>query len=41
VLVHKRVHGNNVTYSAARARQLRQELIHLVKQTLERRRTLQ
>jgi glycosyltransferase involved in cell wall biosynthesis len=40
VLVHKRLHGNSTTYSAARARQSRRELLRVVKQTLERRRTL-
>jgi glycosyltransferase involved in cell wall biosynthesis len=41
VLVHKRLHGNNITYRAARARQGRHEILRVVKQTLERRRTLQ
>jgi glycosyltransferase involved in cell wall biosynthesis len=41
VLVYKRLHGNSITYSAARARQLRREILRIVKQTLERRRTLQ
>jgi glycosyltransferase involved in cell wall biosynthesis len=40
VLVHKRLHGNSTTYSVARARQSRRELLRVVKQTLERRRTL-
>ena len=40
VLVHKRLHGNNTTYSTTRARQWRREILRLVKQTLERRRTL-
>jgi len=41
VLVHKRLHGNSTTYSVARARQWRREILRVVKQTLERRRTLQ
>jgi len=41
VLVHKRLHGNSTTYSTARARQWRREILRVVKQTLERRRTLQ
>jgi GT2 family glycosyltransferase len=41
VLVHKRLHGNNTTYNAARAQQWRHEILRVVKQTLERRRTLQ
>ena len=41
VLVHKRLHGNSTTYSVARARQSRRELLRVVKQTLERRRTLE
>jgi glycosyltransferase involved in cell wall biosynthesis len=40
VLVHKRLHGNSTTYSAARARQSRHEILRVVKETLERRRTL-
>ena len=40
VLVHKRLHGNSTTYSAARARQWRHGILRVVKQTLERRRTL-
>jgi glycosyltransferase involved in cell wall biosynthesis len=41
VLVHKRLHGNSTTYSIARARQWRHEILRVVKQTLERRRALQ
>jgi glycosyltransferase involved in cell wall biosynthesis len=41
VLVHKRLHGNNTTYSAARAQQLRREILRVAKKTLELRRTLQ
>src|SRR6266581_3330259 len=41
VLVHKRLHGNSTTYNTARARQWRREILRIVKQTLERRRTLQ
>jgi glycosyltransferase involved in cell wall biosynthesis len=41
VLVHKRLHGNSTTYSAARARQWRHGILRVVKQTLERRRGLQ
>jgi glycosyltransferase involved in cell wall biosynthesis len=41
VLVHKRLHGNNVTYNAARAGRWRHEILRTVKGTLERRRTLQ
>jgi len=40
VLVHKRLHGNSTTYSAARARQSRHEILRVVKEALERRRTL-
>jgi glycosyltransferase involved in cell wall biosynthesis len=40
VLVHKRLHGNSTTYNAARAQQWRHEILRVVKQTLERRRTL-
>jgi glycosyltransferase involved in cell wall biosynthesis len=41
VLVHKRLHGNNTTYSAARAQQWRREILRVAKKTLELRRTLQ
>ena len=41
VLVHKRLHGNSTTYSAARAQQWRVAVLRVVKQTLERRRTLE
>jgi len=41
VLVHKRLHGNNTTYSAARAQQWRREILRVAKKTLERRRGLQ
>jgi|SRR4029077_20862415 glycosyltransferase involved in cell wall biosynthesis len=41
VLVHKRLHGNNTTYNATQARQWRHEILRVVKQTLELRRTLQ
>jgi glycosyltransferase involved in cell wall biosynthesis len=40
VLVHKRLHGSSVTYSAAQARQWRHEILRTVKGTLERRRKL-
>ncbi len=40
VLVHKRLHENSTTYSTARARQWGDEMLRVVKQTLERRRTL-
>ena len=38
-LVHKRLHGNSTTYSIDRAQQGRREMLRLVKQSLERRRT--
>jgi glycosyltransferase involved in cell wall biosynthesis len=41
VLVHKRLHGNNTTYNAARAQQWRREILRVAKKTLELRRTLQ
>jgi hypothetical protein len=41
VLVQKRVHDSNITYSAARARQWRHEILRVVKKTLERRRIQQ
>jgi glycosyltransferase involved in cell wall biosynthesis len=41
LLVHKRLHGNSTTYSAARAQQWRVALLRVVKQALEQRRTLE
>jgi glycosyltransferase involved in cell wall biosynthesis len=41
VLVYKRLHGNSTTYSAARAQQWRQDMLRIVKKTLERGRTQQ
>jgi glycosyltransferase involved in cell wall biosynthesis len=41
VLVHKRLHGNSTTYSAARVQQWRVAVLRVVKQALERRRTLE
>ena len=41
VLVHKRLHGNSTTYSVARARQWRREILRVAKKTLELRRTLE
>jgi len=41
VLVHKRLHTNNITYSAARAQHWRREILRVAKKTLELRRTLE
>jgi glycosyltransferase involved in cell wall biosynthesis len=41
VLVHKRLHGNSTTYSVARVRQWRHDMLRIVNKTLERRRTLE
>ncbi len=41
VLVHKRLHANSTTYSAARVQQWRQDMLRIVKKTLERRRIQQ
>jgi glycosyltransferase involved in cell wall biosynthesis len=40
VLVHKRLHENSTTYNANRAEQGRRAMLRIVKQALERRRTL-
>jgi glycosyltransferase involved in cell wall biosynthesis len=39
VLVHKRLHANSTTYSVTRAQQGRDEMLRIVKRSLERRRT--
>ena len=41
VLVHKRLHANSTTYSAVRAHQWRQDMLRIVKKTMERRRIQQ
>ena len=41
VLVHKRLHANSTTYSVVRAHQWRQDMLRIVKKTMERRRIQQ
>jgi hypothetical protein len=41
VLVHKRLHGNSTTYSVVRAQQGRLAALRIVKQALERQRTME